>query len=780
MKDEKHFADHYAAGKHPQPVTVLSSEPSKAYYLSWARYIYAMFCGGAAQTRPDNFYKVRGIGELRSYARGEQPVSKYRAMIDVCVKDGKVGNTTLEASAGSLLNISMDNIRVYPKYRDLGISKISQEEYEPVVRAMDDESSFQRRKEFYLGKLATDPRMQQLASQAGVVPEAMKKYQGMSQNDIETTSQMGGIQLAAESLIADVVGTTMDLSEWSVLKAMLVSDLWDVNYAAVKVHCTNTSLRLEYVDAAGLIFPASKEPDHRHDQYVASVRKTNIATLRADYGLSEKELYTIAKAFGGRHNNNASLIRGFNERAFREDFAASNGYQVYDHFMIDVMDFYFIASKTEDMLVGIYQDPTAESRVDQIGGTAYSEDKVACQYTYGGCWVVGSEIVFGEGMQPGQVRTGEDGRKCAALPIRIWSGDGASITERCISVIDDFQMAVLKTRLLIANLPPGPRFLMDMSVLENAVQFGKDSYDMKDMLTIFGATGKLLIRSKSEFDTGGASQKSPIIPIDSGIQEDFAILANVMASSIDMIRQSTGMNEIADGTGNPGDVLNGVAKGFQAASNNALQPLSLAMSSLHTQVYNTLAKKYQAMRLYSPVSVKKWHLDASHFTVLNLPSDIPMYDFHIKARLLPSQEELQSVLNSLLQKEAEGIVTGADSLIVMQMIRDRDVVKARVYLGRAIAAAKEQEYQKQVQLIKEQAQANAQSAAASEEARRKTEMAKGEVDAKLLGIKDEYDMKKGLRENGWKLEQIEAEGVALQKVEIVKNAAVNENIANVA
>jgi len=739
-----------------------------------------MYCGGAAYTKPAGLYKCRSVGELRAYARGEQPSSKYRKMIDVCVKEGKVGSTEIEAGA-SLMNISMDNVRYFPKYRDLGIAKISEEEYEPIVRAMDSEASFQRKKEFYLGKIATDPRIGQLVQQAGVMPPSMQKFQNMSGADIETTSQMGGIQLAAESLMADIIGTTMDISEWAALKAMLVSDIWDANYAGAKVCCYGGSLRLEYTDNAGLIFPASKYPDHRDDQYVAAIRKTNIATLRAEYRLSEKQLYDIAKRYGGMNNNNAAFYgKSFSERTWRDEFAASNGYQVYDHFTVEVMDFYFICSQAEELLLSIYQSPTAESRVDTIGGTAYSEDKVAIQYVHRGCWVLGSDLVFGEGMDTAQMREGDDGRKRACLPIRVWSGDGASITERCISVIDDIQMAVLKVRLLIANLPPGPRFMMDMSVLENAVQFGKDSYDMRDMLTIFGATGKLLIRSKSEFDSGGASQKSPIIPIESGIQEDLAILANVIATGLDMIRQSTGMNEISDGTGNPNDVLNGVAKGFQAASNNALRPLSLAMASLHAQLYNTIAKKYQAMRLHSPVEVKRWALDASHFAVLSLPSDIPIYDFHVKARLLPSQEELQMVLSNLLQKQAEGIVTGADALIVMQMLRDRDIVKAQVYLGRAIAAAKEQEHQRQIQLINEQAQANAQSAQASEMARMKTVLAEKEADGRLLGVKDDYDAKKGKRDHDWKIEEIAAEGVAMQKVEIVKNATVAENVAQAA
>lgn len=780
MKDVKEFGRHYEEGKYPQPITVLASDPGPEYYLAWARYIYSMYCGGAAATYPAGIFKKHDIATLRAYARGEQPTEKYRKMIDVCVKDGKVGNTELEAGASSLLNISMDNVRYYPKYRDLGITKVSENEWEPVVRAMDSEASFERRKQYFLGKLATDPRMQQMFQQAGVVPPSAQKYSGMSSQDIDTTSQMGGIQLAAESLMADVVVTAMDQSEWSLLKNMIVSDMWDVNFAGVKVCCTPSGVKLEYCDAAGLIFPASKYHDHRDDQYVASIRTTSIQNLRADYGLSEKQLYSIAKSYGGLFNNNAGRWTAFNQRSWREEFAASEGYQVYDHFMVEVMDFYFICSQAEDALVGIYQNPAAENRVENIGDEAYKQDKYAIQYVHAGCWVVGSDIVMGCKKESSQERDGESGYKCARLPIRIWSGDGPSMTERCISVIDDIQMDVLKVRLLIANLPPGPRFMLDMSVLENAVQFGKDSYGMKEMLQIYGATGKLLIRSKSEFDMGGASQKSPLIPIEGGLQEDFAFFANHIAMGLDMIRQSTGMNEIADGTGTPGDVLNGVAQGFQAASNAALKPLVLGLESLHTQTYNTIARKYQAMRLHGEVEVRKWVIDASHFTILNLPSDIPMYDFQIKSRLLPSQDEVNLVMQSLLQKRQEGAITEADTLIVMRMIRDRDIIKAQIYLGRAVEAAKEREHQRQVQLIQEQAKSNEQSAIASEQARMKTMLAEKEADARLLKVEDEIDIDKGKRDHEYKMKEIMAKGQAEAGREVIKNASQAENMSQAA
>jgi hypothetical protein len=775
MKSSKEFAQHYASGKYPQPITVLSEVPGNDYYLAWARYIYSMYCGGVAYTHPPALFKKTDIATLRAYARGEQPTSKYQKMIDVCVKDGKVGSTALES--GSLLNISMDNIRYYPKYRDLCITNVSGNEWEPVVRAMNSEASFDRMKQFFIGKLSTDPRMGELFQQAGVTPPSAQKYSGMTSQDVDTTSQMGGIQLAAESLMADVIGTTMDISEWDMLKNMLVSDIVDANFAGLRVCCTNGGLKLEYCDIEGLIFPASKYHDHRDDQYVASLRRTTIATLRVEFGIPEKELFMIAKSYGGMHNNNARAYSGFNQRSWREDYAASNGYQVYDHFTVEVMDFHFICSQAESSLVGIYQDPKAESRVDTIGGTAYKEDKFATQYVHSGCWVVGSDIVLGCCKDSAQVREGDNGQMCARLPIRIWSGDGPSITERCLSVIDDIQMAVLKVRLLIANLPPGPRFMMDMSVLENAVQFGKDSYDMRDMLTIFGATGKLLIRSKSEFDGNyGASNKNPIIPIESGIQEDFSILANQMAMGLDMIRQSTGINEIADGTGTPGDVLNGVAKGFQAASNNALKPMILGLQSLHVQAFNTIAKKYQSLRLHGDVEVKKWSIDASHFTVLALPSELPVYDFVIKARLLPSQDEIQMVMQSLLQKTQEGVVNGADALIVMQMIRDRDVIKAQLYLGKAVEASKQREQQRQAQLIQEQAKANEQSAIASENARMKTMLAEKEADTKMLEAHDFWDAKKAERDHEHKMEEIEAKGKAESGREVVKNMAVSENV----
>ena len=787
LKDAKVFNDHYASGKYPQPTAILRGpDPDSKYFLAWARFIYSLYCGGVTTSVPDNLFEATPSSVLRDYARGKQDINKYRGMIDVQIKDGMAkSDAPSTVKSGSLLNISWRNWAFYPKYRALAISQALNQDYAASVRAIDSKSSQQRRERYAKAKLSADPRMKALFQASGVVPDEAAPYQQMTPGDVDTIMETGGFSIVEEALMEDVVGCTFDLSNWQDVRRQLAEDLVDLNRVGVVIETVYTEkrLRLRYADAASFIIPISNTKDRRDDGFRAFVERVNISTLRADSGLSEKELWSIANSYSRFGTNAASRQQhGSNmfDLGWRENYAENSGQQVYEHFAIDVMNFWFIANKVESSIVRTNPDGSMHSEVIDHSYTMSEEDiatgatvmENSIQYVYRGKWVIGTDKVFCCGVDDTIVREGSDGSKRAVIPFVVWASDEPSITENCISIIDDIQLSILKIRMLVSNLPPGPRMLIDMSVLDDSLEFGGKLFGMKDLLKIFGATGKLLVRTRSEF--GGrdfnAANKSPITPIASGVQEDFTLFSNAIAMGLDQIRQTTGLNEVTDGTGSTSGLLNGVARGYQSVSNNALRPITSALESLYMTISNTLIKRYQALSLFGEISINQWPVDATTLAILTLPENIHLYNFVSTIRMLPTEEEVQLLTQQVLTNQQQAKITEADVFIVMNMLRAKDVKKAEIFLSRAVAQGEMRAQQAQTQAIQAQAQANAEAAQLAEQAKQQTLSL--EFKGKAAIMEQEYQLKEKAADSelGRDLKRIEAQSAMGVQQSIVDNA----------
>lgn len=767
-KDIELFRDHYKAGKYPQPSTMLTSSVSQAYYLAWARYVYSLYAGGGAFSCPDNMYSGRSMRDLRDYSMGRQSVDRYRKILDVKMQGGTIHEGALaNVSAQSLLNISWDNWSFFPKYLKLAIAKAIEVEQEPIIRATDTKARSDRRKKYAKARLASDPRMKQLFAATGVVPDDVAKYTAMQPNQIDSEMADGGFALEFEAILQDVCQITLDRSGFKQIRRQLMEDRCVLNRMGVEVYhaASDNALKIRYVDAASMIIPASKYYDHRDDAFRAYIDRTNIASIRYESGLEEKELWEIAKSYSkfGTNESHYSSSAGSNmyDFSWRTQYAAENGGQVYDNFTVDVMRLWFIANEVESTVIGYNEDGSLFSErflgeyelSDEQKLRGFSVSSSSIQYVYKVNWVVGTNKVYGCEKDHTIVRVGDFGEKQAMIPFLVWASPEPSMTESCVAIINDIQLAVLKTRLLVSSLPPGPRMIIDMSVLHDSVSFGSKSFNMKDMLKLFGATGKLLVRSRNEhsmsLETG--SNKNPVLPVDVDVQSDFNLFANVIATGLDMIRQVTGLNEIADGTGNASNVLNYVAKGFQGAANNAIADIHESAGVLYQNMVSLMVRKYQCLALHGRLNVHDWPIEANAVRILTIPDDVYLYNFDVSVRNLPTQEEIQLMIATISQRRQENKINEADLVILMGMLREKDLSKAALYLSEAISRADAAKQQHDMAMIQQQAKANADAATAIEASKQKTEdikhrskVALAEQEALLNEKQAESDHKRAL------------------------------------
>lgn len=795
FKDNKNYSQNYQDGKYgrPDPSTPVE-ERSEKFFLDWCEFAYGGFCYGSTYIQNGGFIRMgtsgpRTIFEQRAYARGSQDVNKYKGWVDVVVDavnpHTQSQNPTM--TKASIMNMSWDNVQVLPKFRDVALSKILTPQYEPVVRATDTLSNSERRKKYLADKLATDERMKRLFAATGIRPDGVNiDYESMDAGDVEVLQNLGAYALPTEILMQDVIGASLDMTGFEELNRQLAEDEYDTGIMAAQIQALPGQGRigLKYVDPAGLIVPMSAYSDGRDMPYAGYVEHIPISQLRDETGLPEKEIWKIAKQYKS-YAPNVAMSRNFrdniNDLEWRQQFAQQNNYQVYDNFTVCVMNLWFICHDTENYIIGtrengsaIYDKVGAEAKLNSSnkkqGKEIVPSDPI--QYVYKCRWVVGTNTVFDYGLDDTIVRVGAVGSKRAVLPILTWRSNAPSVIERAISIVDDLQLAFLKLRALLANLPPGPRYSIDVSALEPAVRLGRQDFSPLETLKIYAGKGVLFYASKSEFANPdfGASNKNPITPMPSGAQEDFNLFSGVIAQSMEMLRQVTGINEVADGSANPQDALVGTVQNLEAASNNSLKPHMAAMATMYKNIVGTMAKKYQSLAVHGTIEMKYWPMDANIVKTLELNPDIALYDLEVDARIMPSERDIQIIEQQMLEGQAQGKITPADALIVSDMIRDKDVKKARVYMARAIAKNEQRMQQQKMQEMQMQTQGNIASAQAAEKAKMDTIGLQGDITGKLNEQLHQFKIKEMQEESRLRREEMALGGA----VETAKEKVLQE------
>lgn len=725
------FGDAYQAkfkeGKLSRPETYRPEDRDEQFYQRMAEWVYGCYC------TPGNTYfrnggylgEGRTIAELRAYARGDQPVDKYKKQVDF--RSDKGNRRELE-------NISWDNTRVFNKFRSIAVAQLNAARYRPGLKAVDTAAGEARQKQYQADRLASDPRSKALFQQVGMMPQGVNPaIAAMDTADVDAFNTLGGYTLFPEVLMTDALQAAFDMSGWDNLSEAINEDLFDVGVACALAYRTPGSNKylLRYTDLAGLILPISTYKDFRDSQYRAIVERKSLASLRIESDLDEEMMEKIAKSYAGQINNPQwnNDWSGTN-RPGRQQFSALRSAR-YDDFSIDVMTLYFVALDAEKYVTGTRRDGTAvfdRVRSDaKLGGgdvkTGKTFETIPVQYVYRCRWVVGTNIVFDCGKDDTVVRDGEKGSKEVVLPLMVYALNEPSFVERCIPVIDDIEISTRKKRLSMAMLPPGPGFSIDMALMEESVTIGTDTYNVRDLVGIYFNTGILYHRSMNEFQTSkdGGSNRPPITPLGSQKLMELQTFITDLQTNLQILRETLGTNEVASGTANTNGLLNGVANQMQQTANAALSPLLSASRDFYLNAEKVLALKYQSGVAFGDIDLRFVPGSRGIPKFVKLDSSLLDVEFYFTVEAMPSRDEQQMMIE-YLQKLSQERRVGEDVFFqVMNLILEGDIRKAQFLLSVAAAKADKMAQDNAMQNIQAQGQQNQQVAAAKEQARAQAE-----------------------------------------------------------
>lgn len=640
-------------GGYPSPFATPEQKEKNEYGLAYFKKMYHDWKDNA-DMKVDS--RRSRYGKARSYAQGSQNVSKYKDLLDA------QGDT-------SYLNLDWTPVNIIPKFVDLIVNDLSNQEYEVVASAIDpiSETLRERDKKSLFAKMLVHPAMKEFNKATGY--DVQKKgYIPQTQEELDIHMALNYKQ-STEIAVENGIKFVMDLNNYDAIKKSVIRDLVTCGIGATKTSIDpNTGVKIKYVDPANLVTSYTNNEDYSDIQHAGEVYTITIGELKRIAGnqLSEEDYEKIAREFAGK-NHNDQISPNFESymNEYQDEFE-------YDKYRVTIMDAEFLS--VNELKYEKKQNAYGGYTVTKKGGnyktpkkSKYEREliKSSVKVVYSGKWIVGTDFIINYGLAKNMMRNKSNLTETKLSYVIYAPGThkmvNKSMVERMMPFADQIQLAHLKLQQVIAKArPKGAAF--ELGALENVSKGDGGNFTPLELQEIYDQTGNIYYRTIT--DDGQPTGAVPVQELDNGIGSDMEKLISIYAHNLQMIRDVTGVNEAREGAKPPSEALVGVQKLQIMASNNATKNINDGYLSITRRVSDCVVMRLQDV-LESKAKKKSYMnaLGKSAVTMFGVNKDISMHEFGITLDVAPNEEEksqLEANLQmSLAQKEIrlEDVIT---------------------------------------------------------------------------------------------------------------------------
>ena len=679
---------------------------------------------------------------LRLYARGEQPVQKY--------KDELAINGDL-----SYLNLDWKPVPVISKFVDIVVNGMSQRNYEIKAYAIDPFST--KKRTDYAKELLRDVKerelIQQLRDTLGVeVQTKASKELGLeSEEELQLHLQLDykqSIEIAEE----EVINNILDKNRYDLTRRRFCNDLTILGIGAVKTNWNKAEgVVVDYVDPAALIYSYTEDPNFEDIYYVGEVKSISLADLKMQFPyLTDEEMEQIQKYPG-----NQEYLRNWSGRS------DSQTVQVVYFEYKTYSDQVFKIKETNTGLEKALEKPDTFNPPENDNFERVSR---TIETLYSGAKILGHPMMLSWGLSENMTRPNADTNKvkmnyniCAP---RMYKGKIDSLVNRITGFADMIQLTHLKIQQVLSRVVPDGVFL-DMDGLAEVDLGNGTNYNPAEALNMYFQTGSIVGRSLTQ-DGDPNRGKVPIQELQTGSGgAKIQSLIQTYQYYLQMIRDVTGLNEARDGSSPDKNSLVGLQKLAAANSNTATRHLVQAMLYLTSRTCENVSLRV-ADSLQFPFTRQALENSISRYNVATLDelSDLNIHDFGIFLQLEPEEEERQ-VLEQNIQIALK--MGGIDLEDAIDLREINNITLANQMLKQRRRQKQKRDQEASQANIQAQAQANAQTAekAALAEMQKQQALAetevqveqaksqfeinqmqqKAEIDKQLLELRYQYDIK---------------------------------------
>ena len=558
---------------------------------------------------------------LRLYARGEQPVQKYKDELSI--------NGDL-----SYLNLDWKPVPILSKFVDIVVNGISSKEYD--IKAYSQDPASVKKRTMYATAVAEDMFAKEQMQAAENLLGVQLQRTSIPPTDLPETKEELELHLqlsykqAIEIAEEEAITQTLAKNKWELTKRRLNEDLVVCGIACAKTNFNVANgITLDYVDPAYLVYSYTEDPNFQDIYYVGEVKSITIPELKKQFpNIPEEELQRIQEMPGnrqyitgwGNYDNNTVQVMYFEYKTY--------------------MNQVFKLKRTENGLEKIIEktdefNPPPNDGFERVGRSI--------EVLYTGAKVLGTNTILKWELAENMTRPAADTTKVemnySIVAPRMYKGRIESIVSRCTGFADMIQLTHLKMQQVLARMVPDGVFL-DMDGLAEVDLGNGTNYNPAEALNMYFQTGSIVGRSLTQ-DGDPNRGKVPIQELQSSAGgQKLAALIQTYQYYLQMIRDVTGLNEARDGSLPDKDALVGLAKMAANQSNIATKHINQGSLYIALKICENISLKL-ADALSYPLTANALVEGISIYNVETLReiSNLNLHDFGIFLELEPDDEE---------------------------------------------------------------------------------------------------------------------------------------------
>ena len=736
----------------PDQVVPEQEKMSLEYGLRVARAIEGeWFSSSLGGYRYENNYNI--FYRRRLYARGEQPVQKYKDELSI--------NGDL-----SYLNLDWKPVPIIPKFVDIVVNGMSSKLYE--IKAYAQDPASQKARTDYAQNLhkqiAAKAFMDEVEKNLGIdiapMPPSMEVPQ--TEQELELHMQLDykqSIEIAEEEAISNVLAR----NKYDLVRKRFNRDLTVLGIGAVKTSFNKANgIVVDYVDPANLVWSYTEDPNFEDVYYVGEVKSISLPELKKEFpDLTDGQLAEIQKFPGntnytrnweGRNNNNTVQVLYFEYKTYADQVFkikhTDNGLEK-------------VIEKTDQF------NPPPNDNFDRVSRSI--------EVLYHGAKILGHPIMLKWEIAENMTRPFSNLSKvqmnyqlCAPT---LYKGRITSLVERMIGFADMIQLTSLKLQQVLARVVPDGVFL-DVDGLAEVDLGNGTHYNPSEALNMYFQTGSIVGRSMTQ-DGDLNHGKVPIQELNSSSGgQKIASLIQTYQYYLQMIRDVTGLNEARDASTPDKDALVGLQKLAAAQSNVATRHLLQASLFLTLRACENIALRIaDCLEFDLTREALIDSISAYNVGTLQELQNLNLFDFGIFLELEPDEEE-KAVLEQNIQMAIQQGGINLEDAIDIRQVKNLKLANQLLKLKRKQNAKIAQEAQQ----ANIRAQAEAQTRSREEEAMFEVQkkQALSQTDIEFEKAKSQFELERLQTEMQLKKEILEVEFVYDMQIEKQKTNTISQ------
>jgi len=665
---------------------------------------------------------------LRLYARGEQPVGKYKNELSI--------NGDL-----SYLNLDWTPVPIIPKFVDIIVNGMADRLFKPKAYAQDamSQSKRSRYQDMMETQMAGKEILTKIQDLSGVDPFMMNPDE--LPNDDEELSlymQMNykpAIEIAEETAI----NTVFDENHYDDLRRRLDYDATVLGISIAKHEFLQGSgVQISYVDPANVVYSYTEDPYFKDCFYWGEIKTLPISELmKIDQKLTKEDLQEITQYSQGWYDY-------YNVAQFYEN-------SVFSRDTCTLMYFNYKTTKKvvykKKMLENggsriIQKDDTFNPPTDMMEEGNFEKIEKTIDVWYEGIMVMGTNILLQWKLSENMVRPKSASQHAipnyVSCAPRMYKGAIESTVRRMIPFADLIQITHLKLQQVINRLVPDGVFI-DADGL-NEVDLGNGAaYNPEDALRLYFQTGSVVGRSFTQ-DGDFNNAKVPITQLTSGSGSGKTqMLIGNYNHYMDMIRTVTGLNEARDGSMPDPDSLVGLQKLAALNSNTATRHILQGGLYIYKTLSEAITYRIADILEYSDFKddfINK--IGKYNVSILGDISELYIYDFGIFIEVAPDEEQKAQLEANVQMALSKGDINLEDAIDIREI---KNIKLANQLLKQKRKRKEDREEKMKMQQQAMQAQQQMQSQQMAGQMAMQKSQSEFDMKMQLKQIETEYNIK---------------------------------------